>query len=228
MKRSQRFQPSSWWRVGIMTERWFYLFIFCMIFFSPSGNDGALKSPKWMKYLFCRIITLPPPPTPQGSSTKDYFLQRTMQSLERYFYLIVFNAYLHQQVNAALRFSASSRLFKISAANRLSEVSGEPSLWRLWFYAVSPPLPPAPPIPPYPPRSICWPSPPASASGCAATPGSTGYWPAWTCRSCRRRPSWSPKEPASWWGTSSVDMVANPRLEQCVSKSKAAFERVNT
>lgn len=35
---------------------------------------------------------------PQGSSTKDYFLQRTMQSLERYFYLIVFNAYLHQQV----------------------------------------------------------------------------------------------------------------------------------
>ncbi|XP_062331566.1 paladin isoform X1 [Osmerus eperlanus] len=33
----------------------------------------------------------------QGSSTKDYFLQRTMQSLERYFYLIVFNAYLHEQ-----------------------------------------------------------------------------------------------------------------------------------
>uniref|UniRef100_A0A671XWQ1 Paladin n=1 Tax=Sparus aurata TaxID=8175 RepID=A0A671XWQ1_SPAAU len=34
----------------------------------------------------------------QGSSTKDYFLNRTMQSLERYFYLIVFNAYLHEQV----------------------------------------------------------------------------------------------------------------------------------
>uniref|UniRef100_A0A672YNH5 Paladin n=1 Tax=Sphaeramia orbicularis TaxID=375764 RepID=A0A672YNH5_9TELE len=33
----------------------------------------------------------------QGSSTKDYFLNRTMQSLERYFYLIVFNAYLHEQ-----------------------------------------------------------------------------------------------------------------------------------
>jgi len=34
----------------------------------------------------------------QGSSTKDYFLNRTMQSLECYFYLIVFNAYLHEQV----------------------------------------------------------------------------------------------------------------------------------
>ena len=34
----------------------------------------------------------------QGSSTKDYFLHRTMQSLERYFYLIVFNAFLHEQV----------------------------------------------------------------------------------------------------------------------------------
>ncbi|XP_026871582.2 phosphatase domain containing paladin 1b isoform X1 [Electrophorus electricus] len=33
----------------------------------------------------------------QGSSTKDYFRQRTLQSLERYFFLIVFNAYLHDQ-----------------------------------------------------------------------------------------------------------------------------------
>ncbi|XP_053731152.1 paladin isoform X2 [Synchiropus splendidus] len=33
----------------------------------------------------------------QGNSTKHYFLTRTMQSLERYFYLIVFNAYLHEQ-----------------------------------------------------------------------------------------------------------------------------------
>uniref|UniRef100_A0AAR2KNZ8 Paladin n=1 Tax=Pygocentrus nattereri TaxID=42514 RepID=A0AAR2KNZ8_PYGNA len=33
----------------------------------------------------------------QGSSTRGYFLQRTIQSLERYFYLIVFNAYLHDQ-----------------------------------------------------------------------------------------------------------------------------------
>lgn len=60
-----------------------------------------------------------------------------MQSLERYFYLIVFNAYLHQQVNAELRFSASSRLFKISAANRVSEVSASalrpPSQYPLAF-----------------------------------------------------------------------------------------------
>uniref|UniRef100_A0A8C1IHH3 Phosphatase domain containing paladin 1b n=1 Tax=Cyprinus carpio TaxID=7962 RepID=A0A8C1IHH3_CYPCA len=34
----------------------------------------------------------------QGKSTKAYFLQRTLQSLERYVYLLVFNAYLHDQV----------------------------------------------------------------------------------------------------------------------------------
>lgn len=34
----------------------------------------------------------------QGSSTKGYFKQRTLQSLERYVYLLVFNAYLHDQV----------------------------------------------------------------------------------------------------------------------------------
>ncbi|XP_060781950.1 phosphatase domain containing paladin 1b isoform X2 [Neoarius graeffei] len=33
----------------------------------------------------------------QGRSTKAYFLQRTLQSLESYFCLIVFNAYLHDQ-----------------------------------------------------------------------------------------------------------------------------------
>ncbi|KAK3573918.1 hypothetical protein QTP86_033027 [Hemibagrus guttatus] len=33
----------------------------------------------------------------QGSRTKTYFLQRTLQILESYFYLIVFNAYLHDQ-----------------------------------------------------------------------------------------------------------------------------------
>ncbi|KAI4881665.1 hypothetical protein NFI96_032689, partial [Prochilodus magdalenae] len=33
----------------------------------------------------------------QGSSTKLYFLQRALQSLERYVYLILFNTYLHQQ-----------------------------------------------------------------------------------------------------------------------------------
>ncbi|KAI4885193.1 hypothetical protein NFI96_008227 [Prochilodus magdalenae] len=34
----------------------------------------------------------------EGSSTKLYFLQRALQSLERYVYLILFNTYLHQQV----------------------------------------------------------------------------------------------------------------------------------
>lgn len=48
--------------------------------------------------------------------------------------------------------------------------------------------------------SIHSPSCPASASGCAATRGSTGYCRAWTCQNCRRQPSWSPKEPACWWG----------------------------
>lgn len=37
----------------------------------------------------------------QGNSTKEYFLQRTLQSLERYFYLIAFNYYLHEQVKTA-------------------------------------------------------------------------------------------------------------------------------
>ncbi|KAI2658230.1 Paladin [Labeo rohita] len=43
----------------------------------------------------------------QGSSTKDYFLHRTLQSLERYFYLIVFNAYLHEQYPLAFSCSFS-------------------------------------------------------------------------------------------------------------------------
>ncbi|CAF88821.1 unnamed protein product, partial [Tetraodon nigroviridis] len=50
----------------------------------------------------------------QGSSTKDYFLHRTIQSLERYFYLIVFNAYLHEQVCFPRRFL----FFSIQAVER--------------------------------------------------------------------------------------------------------------
>ncbi|XP_051529550.1 paladin isoform X1 [Myxocyprinus asiaticus] len=46
----------------------------------------------------------------QGSTTKDYFLQRTLQSLERYFYLIVFNAYLHEQYPLAFACSFSQWL----------------------------------------------------------------------------------------------------------------------
>ncbi|KFU90052.1 Paladin, partial [Chaetura pelagica] len=43
----------------------------------------------------------------QGSSTKEYFLQRALQSLQRYFYLIAFNYYLHEQypLGFALSFS---------------------------------------------------------------------------------------------------------------------------
>ncbi|KTF75564.1 hypothetical protein cypCar_00047308 [Cyprinus carpio] len=46
----------------------------------------------------------------QGSSTKDYFLHRALQSLERYFYLIVFNAYLHEQYPLAFPCSFSQWL----------------------------------------------------------------------------------------------------------------------
>ncbi|XP_043912831.1 paladin [Protopterus annectens] len=37
----------------------------------------------------------------QGSSTKEYFLQRTLKSLERYLYLVAFNYYLHEQYSLA-------------------------------------------------------------------------------------------------------------------------------
>lgn len=66
----------------------------------------SIKIPK-MNLTPCMNTTLLFLSARQGSSTKDYFLQRTMQSLERYFYLIVFNAYLHQQVNASRRCSSS-------------------------------------------------------------------------------------------------------------------------
>ncbi|XP_047925552.2 paladin isoform X2 [Anser cygnoides] len=43
----------------------------------------------------------------QGGSTKEHFLQRIQQSLERYFYLVAFNYYLHEQypLGFALSFS---------------------------------------------------------------------------------------------------------------------------
>lgn len=70
----------------------------------------------------------------QGSSTKDYFLHRTMQSLERYFYLIVFNAYLHEQYPLAFacNFSqwmcAHAWLYRILACMDLSETSSPADL----------------------------------------------------------------------------------------------------
>ncbi|XP_045924949.1 paladin isoform X2 [Micropterus dolomieu] len=70
----------------------------------------------------------------QGSSTKDYFLTRTMQSLERYFYLLVFNAYLHEQYPLAFVFNFSQWmcchpwLYRLLACMDLSELSAPAEL----------------------------------------------------------------------------------------------------
>ncbi|XP_038554222.1 paladin-like isoform X5 [Micropterus salmoides] len=70
----------------------------------------------------------------QGSSTKDYFLTRTMQSLERYFYLLVFNAYLHEQYPLAFVFNFSqwmcchAWLYRLLACMDLSELSAPAEL----------------------------------------------------------------------------------------------------
>ncbi|KAM6415534.1 paladin isoform 1-T1 [Rhynochetos jubatus] len=65
----------------------------------------------------------------QGSSTKEYFLQRTLQSLERYFYLIAFNYYLHEQypLGFALSFSRwmcrHPELYRLQADMNSSELT---------------------------------------------------------------------------------------------------------
>ncbi|KAJ6657742.1 hypothetical protein lerEdw1_001929 [Lerista edwardsae] len=65
----------------------------------------------------------------QGNSTKEYFLQRTLQSLERYFYLIVFNYYLHEQYPLAFALDFSrwmcrhSELYRLQANMNLSELT---------------------------------------------------------------------------------------------------------
>ncbi|KAM8837322.1 paladin isoform 3-T5 [Spinachia spinachia] len=70
----------------------------------------------------------------QGSSTKDYFLHRTMQSLERYFYLIAFNAYLREQHPLAFvsNFSqwmcSHAWLYRLLARMDLSELSAPAEL----------------------------------------------------------------------------------------------------
>uniref|UniRef100_A0A8C1JYF5 Paladin n=1 Tax=Cyprinus carpio TaxID=7962 RepID=A0A8C1JYF5_CYPCA len=58
--------------------------------------QGASKSPRYLlncqyNFNYCLLSQR------RGSSTKGYFLQRTLQSLERYVYLLIFNAYLHDQ-----------------------------------------------------------------------------------------------------------------------------------
>ncbi|XP_029953465.1 paladin isoform X2 [Salarias fasciatus] len=70
----------------------------------------------------------------QGNSTKDYFLHRTMQSLECYFYLIVFNAYLHEQYPLAFVCNFSqwmcchAWLYRLLACMDLSELSAPAEL----------------------------------------------------------------------------------------------------
>ncbi|XP_077595106.1 paladin isoform X2 [Stigmatopora nigra] len=70
----------------------------------------------------------------QGNSTKSYFLHRTRQSLERYFYLIVFNAYLHEQYPLAFVSNFSqwmcrhTWLYRLLARMDLSELSAPPEL----------------------------------------------------------------------------------------------------
>ncbi|XP_025065019.1 paladin isoform X1 [Alligator sinensis] len=69
----------------------------------------------------------------QGNSTKEYFLQRTLQSLERYFYLIAFNYYLHEQYPMAFALDFSRwmcrhpELYRLQVNMNLSEltVTGE-------------------------------------------------------------------------------------------------------
>uniref|UniRef100_A0A8C1S027 Paladin n=1 Tax=Cyprinus carpio TaxID=7962 RepID=A0A8C1S027_CYPCA len=70
----------------------------------------------------------------QGSSTKGYFLQRTLQSLERYVYLLIFNAYLHDQYPQAFPQNFSQWLcmnawiYRLLASMDSSELSAPASL----------------------------------------------------------------------------------------------------
>ncbi|KAM4636226.1 paladin isoform 2-T2 [Discoglossus pictus] len=69
----------------------------------------------------------------QGNSTKEYFLRGTLHSLERYFYLIAFNYYLHEQYPLAFALNFSRWMcmhpwiYRLQANMNMSEVtlSGE-------------------------------------------------------------------------------------------------------
>uniref|UniRef100_A0A8C0HMN8 Paladin n=1 Tax=Buteo japonicus TaxID=224669 RepID=A0A8C0HMN8_9AVES len=77
------------------------------------------------------MAMVPPanPAKPAALSTKEYFLQRTLQSLERYFYLIAFNYYLHEQypLGFALSFSRwmcrHPELYRLQAEMNASELT---------------------------------------------------------------------------------------------------------
>uniref|UniRef100_A0A8D2J8C7 Paladin n=1 Tax=Varanus komodoensis TaxID=61221 RepID=A0A8D2J8C7_VARKO len=65
----------------------------------------------------------------QGNSAKEYFLQRTLQSLGRYFCLVAFNYYLHEQYPLAFALSFSRwmcrhpELYRLQASTNLSELT---------------------------------------------------------------------------------------------------------
>ncbi|XP_053306637.1 paladin isoform X2 [Spea bombifrons] len=69
----------------------------------------------------------------QGSSTKEYFLRGTLNSLDRYFYLVAFNYYLHEQYPLAFALNFSRWMcmhpwiYRLQANMNLSELtlSGE-------------------------------------------------------------------------------------------------------
>lgn len=124
----------------------------------------------------------------QGSSTKNYFLQRTLQSLERYFYLIVFNAYLHEQVQDSLMSNISQRISKNLKTPYPKDLCFQRCVCSVWF-------------------SIRWHSRSVSADGCALTPGFTAYCPAWTNQSSEPQLISSRKQLESWWAMSMVQSV---------------------
>uniref|UniRef100_A0A8C1JY81 Paladin n=1 Tax=Cyprinus carpio TaxID=7962 RepID=A0A8C1JY81_CYPCA len=95
--------------------------------------QGASKSPRYLlncqyNFNYCLLSQR------RGSSTKGYFLQRTLQSLERYVYLLIFNAYLHDQYPQAFPQNFSQWLcmnawiYRLLASMDSSELSAPASL----------------------------------------------------------------------------------------------------
>uniref|UniRef100_A0A8C2CNU1 Paladin n=1 Tax=Cyprinus carpio TaxID=7962 RepID=A0A8C2CNU1_CYPCA len=95
--------------------------------------QGASKSPRYLlncqyNFNYCLLSQR------RGSSPKGYFLQRTLQSLERYVYLLIFNAYLHDQYPQAFPQNFSQWLcmnawiYRLLASMDSSELSAPASL----------------------------------------------------------------------------------------------------
>uniref|UniRef100_A0A8C3CD58 Phosphatase domain containing paladin 1 n=1 Tax=Cairina moschata TaxID=8855 RepID=A0A8C3CD58_CAIMO len=64
----------------------------------------------------------------QGGSTKEHCLQRVQQSLERYFYLVAFNYYLHEQYPLGFALSFSRWMCRHPELYRLQADIGSPEL----------------------------------------------------------------------------------------------------